>query len=316
MTYQEFIERFKEWAHNELSYDPALMEFYSEGYTSEDPKVLEWIIEANKKFFGQDSPWLMQDFLLMKVKGDDGADIVQRIAIRKVYEDAEKDGFESAVEEIRSAYKNIEQAQLNDVINKRSSGSYEAIREQLILRPLNYGGNIQELHECVYNRIGDVALVLYQLIGNAEASLMSSKIKRDELERWGVKREKVMQDALENTAKIFPASTYNYTESKEVNFLTDNFTRKDISEDGRLIVLSTFKVTNGTAALFYPGVVEKMIQVMGGSFIAVFANINDVLIFDRKEGWADKYLRNAKYTNPDLLSARKYICDERGIRPE
>ena len=83
-----------------------------------------------------------------------------------------------------------------------------------------------------------------------------------------------------------------------------------------MYVLATFKVTNGTAALFYPGVVEKMIQVMGGSFIAVFANINDVLIFDRKEGWADKYLRNAKYTNPDLLSARKYICDERGIRPE
>lgn len=318
MTYEEFLELFKAKAQSELSYTPDEIEFFPEGYTSDDPQILSWIMDTNRRYAGQESPWLVKDFMtLTKNDINTTGKIVQRLAIREIYEDAEKNGFDSAFSEIRKTHENINDVKIDTVeLSKRSTGTYGDIIGQLIIRPLNYPRNIQELQGHVYRRIGDLVLALYQFVGSSEHSVMSSKIRRDELERWGVSQEQAMHDALENTMKLFPACVYNYKKGQEVDFLAEDFAREDITEDGKMILLSTFRVTNGATALFYPGVVSKMKGIMGGAFTAVFANVNDVLIFDKRSGYADKYLKNAKYLNPDLLSVRTYICDEKGIIPE
>lgn len=324
MTYEEFIELFKGRAQSELSYDPALIEFYKEGYSSEEPKVLEWIIDTNKRFSGQDSPWLLKDFLVLKEDAGNGVFVGQRVAIHDVYMDAEKDGFDSAFEGVRKAHEEITRAKAGDVISKRVSGSYEAIREQLIVRPLNYGLHIDELGGNVYRKVGDFVLALYQLIGDSEVSLISSKISRDELKEWGMsaQSDKVIDEALANTARLFPACVYdnragNTDEDMAVNFLEGEFERKDITAYGRTILLSTFKTTNGAAALFYPGVAEKMMRIMGGPFWAVFMNINDVMIFECGDSLAERYARMAKTGGGlgEMLSGRVYLCGENGINP-
>ena len=219
------------------------------------------------------------------------------------------------------AKKNLDNAGIDDeALSKRGDASYESIREQLILRPLNYRLHIQDLKNCVYQKIGDFVLVLYQLIGNVEHLLTTSKIKRDELENWGMtdQMEKVMRDALENTARLFPPCVYNQRTQKEVNFLTEDLTKEDIVyEHSNMILLSTTKTTNGAVALFYPGVVEKMMEIMGGSFTAVFMNINDVMIFSRNDPRAARYADGAKHSNKmgEMLSGRLYFCDKNGVRP-
>ena len=66
MTYQEFIDLIKTKAHEELSYDLDSIDFYPEGYTSDDPQMLEWIIDTNSKLTeGETSPWLKSDFLVL-----------------------------------------------------------------------------------------------------------------------------------------------------------------------------------------------------------------------------------------------------------
>ena len=318
MTYDEFLELFKQKAESELSYDPALMEFYPEGCTSDDPKVLEWIIDANKKFTGEDSPWLKKDFMLLKDKGGNEAAIVQRIAIRDVYLDAEKNGFDAAFEAVRKSREEILRANIDrDVLNKRGSGSYDEIREQLIIRPLNYGLHIDDLRGRVYRRIGDIALVLYQLISDAGHDLISSKIAREEVKRWGMDTEKVIDDALANTARIFPASTYSYRTGKEIDILKTEFTKQEISLGGGMRIVTTFKTTNGAAALFYPGVAEKLMKVMGGKFWAVFMNINDIMIFDVGDPMAKNFAEMASDGGGqgEMLSGRIYLCSEKGITP-
>ena len=97
MTYTEFIEKIKIKAHEELNYPLETMEFFPEGYTSNDPKMVEWIIDSNARFAGGDpSPWLKTDFLVLKrdegIKVEDGKDSVatmQRIAIRKLYQEVQ-----------------------------------------------------------------------------------------------------------------------------------------------------------------------------------------------------------------------------------
>lgn len=324
MTYEEFIELFKSRAQSELSYDPALIEFYKEGYSSEDPKVLEWIIDTNKRFCGKDSIWLLKDFLVLKEDAGNGVFVAQRVAIHDVYMDAEKDGFDSAFEGVRKAHEEITRAKAGDVISKRVSGSYEAIREQLIVRPLNYGLHIDELGGNVYRKVGDFVLALYQLIGDSAVSVISSKISRDELASWGMsnRADEVIDEALANTSRLFPACVYDgrggaTNEEMTANFLEGEFERKDITADWRTILLSTFRTTNGAASLFYPGVAEKMMRIMGGAFWAVFMNINDVMIFERGDKLAEKCARMAKTGGGlgEMLSGRVYLCSEKGINP-
>ena len=319
MTYEDFIELFKSRAASDLSYDPELMEFYREGYTSEDPKVLEWIIDTNKRYTGEGATWLKKDFLVMNEAAGNGTTVAQRVAIHDLYLDAEKRGFDAAFEEVRKNRDTIKNSKIQDAVNMRGKASYEGIREHLIIRPLNYSLHIDELRGTVYRRIGDVVLVLYQLIGEAGQSLISSKISRDELKRWGMdgQADSVIDEALANTARLFPASTYNHRTNEEIDLLAAEFSREDIALEGKTIVISTFKVTNGAAALFYPGVVAKMMKVMGGAFWAVFMNINDIMIFSCGDRRADNCTRAAKTGGgqAEMLSSRIYLCSEKGVTP-
>ena len=45
---------------------------------------------------------------------------------------------------------------------------YEFIRNRLIVRPINFTDNKYELKDCVYKKIGDIALVLYVLLYDDE----------------------------------------------------------------------------------------------------------------------------------------------------
>ena len=83
------------------------------------------------------------------------------------------------------------------------------------------------------------------------------------------------------------------------------------------ILLSSSATTNGALALLYPGVVEKMMKIMGGPFNAVFMNINDVMIFDLKNPMASNYAEQAKESGKlgEMLSGKVYMCDENGVNP-
>lgn len=321
MTYKEFVEKLKSRLQSELSYPQEAIKFYPEGFTSDDPEIFDWIISTNKKFSGEESPYLLKDFLVIEHEAGDLKRLMHRISLPDVYRKSEEDGFEEAFSEIMNSVEGIRSPAFDTkTISKRGEASYDDMKSQLIIRPLNYGLHMHELKGNVYDRVGDIALVLYQLIGNAERSLMTSKISREELERWGMsgRQDEVMKAALENTERIFPAcvSLDDGGNGREIDVLTNEFTPKDITYDG-LIVMSTLRHTNGALSLFYPSAGEKMRKVMGGSFLAVCMNTDDVLLFERNDSKAWNFTHAAKKGGNigEMLSARVFLCDEKGVRP-
>ena len=318
MTYEEFIAYLRKRAHEDLGYDIEMIEFYHEGYISSDPKMLEWIRDSNLRYVGEESDALLTDFLVLKEKADADITNIQRIAVKQIYEGIKHGGEETGFEQIKTVKKRLENGNINlSAIHDRVSDEYEKIRNTLILRPLNFDNHERELTGCVYRRNGDVALVLYQLLGDSEYTLTSSKIGMSELKRWGMqdKTDAVLQSALENTAKLFPACVYDKRIQKEADLLAGDFSRNDITILGHQILMTTFKTTNGALSLFYPGVVEKLMKIMGGAFTAVFMNINDVMIFDYDAPLAHEYAKTAGASSPlgEMLSDKCYHCDENGI---
>ena len=231
MRFEEFVESFKVSASNQLNVPLENFRFYPEGFTSDDPEVVEWIKDANQKFLGKEGTTLLSDFLTVKTPQIDGAFLEQRLAIRSLYEDAEKNGYKEVLGNIQKMQEYCKDAPVDsERLNARASSDYEAIREQLILRPLNYSIHARELKGCVYRKINDFVLVLYQVLGDKNHTLLSSKIKRDELQKWGMEgqEEKVMQDAIENTARLYPPCVYDNRTKKEENFLEKEFSKDDI----------------------------------------------------------------------------------------
>ena len=317
MTYQEFVEKIKTKVQKEMI--PNLfdsMEFYPEGFTSNDPEVLEFIVLSNSQLGDREaSPWLKSDMIVL-MKGQDAVKR-QRLFLRDLYKNAEKCGFDAAFEELCQLAERFVDID-SSVIDARSTAEYDKIREHLIIRPLNYSLHMQDLQGCVYKKFSDFALVLYQLMGNSSGTLLSSKIKREEMKLWNVDEEMVMKNALENSMRLFPPCVGNQKTGETMNFFEDNFSKEDIIAvmlNERSILLSTTVTSNGALAIFYPGVIEKMMKLMGGPFLAAFMNVNDVMIFDLTSKLARKYADSAKKSDMmgEMLSGRLYLCDERGI---
>ena len=321
MTYEKFIERYKARVHEELGCDLDRMKFYPAGYTTGDPVMLEWIRDTNLRYTGEGNSRLLTDILAIEVPESGTVGIQYSIAIRHIYNDGQKNGFEAIYEAIRNMRKDAGDVSVDeDRINARASGSYERIRDQLILRPLNYGLHIRDLRGCVYRKVNDFVLCLYQVLADTGQTLMTSKIKRNELEEWGVEEDVVMHHALENTARLYPPCVYDQRTRKEENFLEKEFTREDImfqAPHGKLLTLSTFETNNGAVSLFYPGVIEKMLRIMGGPFQAVFMNTNDVLIFDKHDHAAYSFAKTAQGSTGlgEMLSGKIYMCDGKHMIP-
>ena len=316
MTYEDFIGQYKVRVHEELGYDPDRMTFYPEGFTSDDPVMVEWIRDSNLRYTGEDSTRLLTDILMLEVPKSKNNSTLHRIAIRQMYEYGQKNGFEAAFKDIRHMQDEVKDVDVDmDRVKARASGDYERIKDQLILRPLNYSLHIQDLRGCVYRKVNDFVLCLYQVLADTEHNLTTSKIKRSDLEKWGMEEDDVIHNALENTARLYPPCVYDQRTRKEENLLEKEFTKADITfhaPHNDLITLSTFRSTNGAVALFYPGVMEKLMKVMGGPFQAVFMNTNDVMIFDKEDRAAYSFVKTAQQGNTgmgEMLSGKIYRCD-------
>ena len=322
MTYEEFIERIKDRASEELGYSKDLMKFYPKGFTSDDPLMAECIKDANLRYFDVESEELLDDFLVMEVNSTEKCITQHRVATGRMYKKLEENDFDTLFKEFADCKKDIDAANIDgDRLRNRTDNGYESIKDQLILRPLNYNLHEKDLQGKVYKKYGDFVLALYQVLGDAGGSLVTSKITSIELEEWNMKgkEDEIIQDALENTARLYPACVYDQRTHKEENFMDKEFTREDITMKlhSEMILLSTFRVTNGAVALFYPGVMNKMKEIMGGAFVAVFMNINDVMIFDPEDPMAVLFLKDAVSGNniAEPLSSMVYLIDENGINP-
>ena len=317
MTYADFVEKVMVECTQGLGDSEGLIRMYPKGYAAKELEDRLWVQNICESCLGQEGDELPMDAMRISMPGPDGVSTEATVLLENLYQKGQECGFDEAIRETREQIENVSGMEAKPgVLSCRQEGHYEEIREHLILRPLNWELHGDQLRDCLYRKIGDFALVLYQWVGKAKHSLYSSKIRKEELAWWGMSDRvgQVMEEALANTARLFPACVYDKRLGKEVDFLASDVTRNDITFSG-FILMSTFATTNGAVSLFYPGVREKMLEVMGGPFQAVFMNVNDVMIFAEGDRKAEEFAQLAMDSSRmgETLSGRIYRCDKGGI---
>lgn len=161
--------------------------------------------------------------------------------------------------------------------------NYQKVCHDLIVRAINAERNEKELKDAVYWRIGDIALTVYFCLQSEDERTISMKILKPFVEKWGISEIEVFKNALHNTPLLTPPRLWNlekmifqagYQGEDFMNPESDYIIRGNVYGE----CLSTTGRTNGATAVFVPEVAERIAQMMGCGFYAVFTSIHEVML--------------------------------------
>jgi hypothetical protein len=271
--------------------------FYEDGYCSNDEEERRFIKATNIKYNKVESDVLIGDFLNIQLQGV--LKRFARIAIKYLYEGFEEAGWnrvwEIIDENIRFAA-GIDLGHLTESLT-----NYEGIKDRLVLRPLNFTDNRYELKDCIYRRVGDIALVLYVVVSSDANGINSFKAKKSLLKSWDREENEIMEEALINTNVYSVPRMYNLnTISNHPKYETGAYMA--LGSTCRLSALgsttfTTFPQLNGAISFWYPGVQEKIAEMAGGDYYIAFTGIHDFHIHPVSNTGAREVLSNLKEMN-------------------
>ncbi|MBQ4543494.1 MAG: hypothetical protein IJA19_04920 [Clostridia bacterium] len=280
MDYKEFCEDFKRrlvhskrWHIQEEDY-----RFFPQGYTAEP----EFVRETNLTYFRREADELLGDFALVTIRDNDEAMGECRFHLKALYEEYQDNGWKPIVLLVDRYLKTIKESRFKDVTEKLND--YEATKERLMIRPVNYTDHKYDLTNSVFRLYGDVALVLYYVLSDNGKDLNTFKMHRDIVESWDKDIDDVFDEALSNTQMMAlprmykrPLETVNPPYHKGA-FLAMNSDVECIKPH-EVPLLTTTRKLNGAVAVFYPGVLKRISQLYGNkSFFVVFTSIDDARI--------------------------------------
>ena len=132
-------------------------------------------------------------------------------------------------------------------------------------------------------------------------------------EKWNLTQEEIFREAMENTARQAPPRIY-FDPSECVrrdpgvgDFMQQGYRMPDYN-----IMLGPYITTlgtmNGAAAMFYPGVQERLAELLGGDYYAVFTAVHEARLHRPGELDPEHMLRILEEINaewPDEMLTRQ-----------
>lgn len=249
--------------------------------------------------------------------------------VRPLFEQYKQEGWQGVLPEIIAR---IQQVGKSSQLLFMESGSYEECSDRLILRPLNYTRHKQSLNNCIYWRYGDIALVLYGLLSSVGDDYITMKIQREITKRWDISNEQLLANALWNCYAKMPPRLFraedmvNSPQPQQGVFMPREqgipiqINKKNRNEGIKGYRLTTTRQMNGALAIFYPGVQERIAEILGGDFFVGFTSVHEAVIHpvayknlnDMKE--AIQHV-NAVFDEQDMLTNRvyRYSCKRKQL---
>lgn len=322
MTYEEFrselLQKLEEKTQD-LGYDKV--KYYPDGFTSEEPEELATIRSTNIRYNKTESDTLTGDFVLLLLGNAHSQ--VCRFSCRELYEAFGENGWESVWTIINSnlaACRKYEKLGIMELLEKNE---YEALKEKIFIRPLNFNDHRYELKDNVYRRIGDIVLVLYALASDERTGerhdVMSMKVPKVMTESWGLSEDEIWENAMSNTYMMSPPRMYiNPMDAYNPPYHKGAFMalNSDITSLSARTVptITTTTQMNGAIAMFYPGVKERIAELFGDDYYVAFTSIHDVKLHKRGTMPPRQILgcikdMNRTFDPSEILSRKVYLYE-------
>lgn len=317
---EELISRLSQKEEWGLSGD--CIRLYKDGFTADgDATALDFIHDTNIRYHKTEADVLIGDFIVITAKNKSKDKFLNmcRFETAFLYERFQQKGWDAIWKLVQSNLDLINLAKESDTLSLIEN--YPAFKDRLIIRPINYTDHRLELKNCIYKRVGDIALVLYMVISDSREHnlLNTAKVQKAVLQYWDTGESQVWEEALLNTYVLAPPRMYiNPLDAANPPYERGAFMAIG-SELNKILpmqipTVTTTKQTNGAIALFYPGIKEKIAEMAGGSFYAAFTSIHEAAIHCKGPMSPRKILQNLKYINTkfdpaEILSRKVFYYD-------
>jgi hypothetical protein len=194
---------------------------------------------------------------------------------------------------------------------------YERVKERLAFKLISSELNEELLKNIPHIPFLDLEIVFYYSVEMRGVEGGAILIRNSHMEHWGVGTEDLMRDSLENAPKLLPGTfkdIYGMMETMcpdKAGEITD-----DIRDLG-LYVVSNDHLTLGAAVMLYPGMMEGVADMTGGSFYIIPSSIHELLVITEKNVNDIKNLRDmirminrTQVLPQDVLSDSLYYFDK------
>lgn len=163
----------------------------------------------------------------------------------------------------------------------RMLANYEQIKDTLAIELVPVAGNEEELSQIPHRNMADLAAVYrFELESNAQGTA-SVLITNNMLAGYEITADQLHADALEASAKIYPAKLLNMSEAvhEMIGSMADPlFTDKSPS----LWVATTGDGQYGAGVIQYPGFLDQAAEILGGDFFVLPSSVHEVLLVPDK----------------------------------
>lgn len=159
----------------------------------------------------------------------------------------------------------------------RMLANYEQIKDTLTIELVPVAGNEEELSQIPHRNMADLAAVYrFELESNAQGTA-SVLITNNMLAGYEITADQLHADALESSAKNYPAKLLNMSETvhEMIGSMADPlFT----DESPSLWVATTGDGQYGAGVIQYPGFLDQAAEILGGDFFVLPSSVHEVLL--------------------------------------
>lgn len=152
---------------------------------------------------------------------------------------------------------------------------YEKVKERLFIRVSNADKNKNIIESAPHKKVEDLIITCHIAVNQGPNNMASTIVNKELLERYGVTEEQLFEDAMENAPEVSPVridSMYDF-----ISHMVPEF-EENPDEAKSMYIVTNKTNTYGAAAIFYSGILDKMYEKFGGSFIVLPSSVNEVII--------------------------------------
>lgn len=169
--------------------------------------------------------------------------------------------------------------------------NYETIKKNLFIRVCGVEENKEMLQQIPHKQIENLAITYHIMVKVGEEGMSSAMVTNNIMKEFGLTPEQLDEDALKNAPDLLPARVDSMQNVMSELMDVDMESMGMQNTPSMVIVTNSFGI-NGASALFYPGVMEKVGEMLHGNYYVLPSSIHEVIAVPVSYGSNYRHLEN------------------------
>ena len=189
-----------------------------------------------------------------------------------------------------------------------SLSDYEQMKSKLSMEVVSADRNAELLQNVPHERMEDMAVVYRFVLDQTDSGNGTILVTNQMLDQYGITKEQLRADALENAPEIRPSEIRGMSEV--MSEIAPGMIPEVAPEDEQIFVATVPDKIHGAGVIAYPNFMEDAAQKMGGDFFVLPSSIHEVLLVRDNGQMTAKELENmVKEVNATQVEPADQLTD-------